>query len=384
VKVVGLMSGTSVDGIDTAVVEIQGDKLDIAVSWLDGAVFPYETALKEQILAVAGGKSLNLAQLAQLDDAIATAFAQAANHFLEKYSDISLIGSHGQTLYHRPPIKETQNLGYSLQLGRGELIANLTGITTVSNFRTSDIAAYGQGAPLVPKVDGALLAHPTKYRCIQNIGGMANVTYLPPKQLQGWEDKISGWDTGPGNVLIDLAVQTLTQGVQKFDRDGQWAATGQPNQILVDKWLAGEFFQQSPPKSTGRELFSKEYLALCAQQAQAWGLNDADWLASLTELTVASIVHDYQMFLPRMPDQVILCGGGSYNLYLKQRLQARLGEEITVLSTDDLGISAKFKEALAFAVLAYWRFLVKFPGNLPKVTGAKQAVLLGSVYLPFG
>ena len=383
-KVIGLMSGTSVDGIDAVVVEIHGEKLDLQVDLLDSAIFPYPIDLREQILAVAAGKAISLAELADLDDAIAHEFATAAHHLAQKQQQIALIGSHGQTVYHRPPQNEGQNLGYSLQLGRGELIANLTNIPTVSNFRTSDIAAYGQGAPLVPKVDAALLAHPTKYRCIQNLGGIANVTYLPRKQLANWEAKILGWDTGPGNILLDLAIKQLTQGRQTFDEGGNWAAQGQPNQTMVNQWLQADFFRLLPPKSTGRELFGADYLACCAQQAQLWQLSPADWLATLTELTVASIVNNYQRFLPKMPNEVLLCGGGSQNLYLKQRLQARLGEEIAVLTTDDVGMSAKFKEAIAFAVLAYWRLTQKFPGNLPQVTGAKQAVLLGSIDLPFG
>ncbi len=384
VKVIGLMSGTSVDGIDAVVVEIEGEKLDLQVSVLDSAIFDYPNSLKAEILAVAGGEAISLAQLASLDDQIALEFATAANQLAQKFPQVSLIGSHGQTVYHRPRRNTLQTLGYSLQLGRGELIANLTNMPTVSNFRSADIAAYGEGAPLVPKVDAALLSHPTKSRCVQNIGGIANVTYLPPTKLTNWEAKISGWDTGPGNILLDLAVTTLTRGEQNFDLNGNWARQGQPNQTLVNQWLKDDFFRQAPPKSTGRELFGQEYLNRCAQQADSWGLSAADWLATLTELTVAAIESNYRAFLPEMPSEVLLCGGGSQNLYLKQRLQARLGEGISVLTTADVGISPKFKEAIAFAVLAYWRYYGSFPGNLPQVTGAKQPVLLGSVYLPFG
>lgn len=379
------MSGTSVDGIDAALVEIKGQNLEVEVSLLDSAIFPYPPSLAAQILAVAGGEPLSMADLAQLDDAIATEFAMSARYLAQKHQDVALIGSHGQTVYHRPPvISSPQHLGYTLQLGRGELIANLTGIPTVSNFRTSDIAVYGQGAPLVSKVNAALLTDMTKPRCIQNIGGMANLTYLPPKQEPNWLSKVCGWDTGPGNVLLDLAVQQLTQGKQSFDRDGSWAAQGQPDQTLVAQWLKADFFKQPPPKSTGRELFGVNYLARCAQQAQVRGLTDADWLATLTELTVAAIVTDYKAFLPQMPAEVLLCGGGSRNLYLRERLQAKLGKEVVVLTTESEGISSDFFEAIAFAVLAYWRFANRFPGNLPQVTGARQEMLLGYVYLPSG
>jgi anhydro-N-acetylmuramic acid kinase len=383
------MSGTSVDGIDAALVEIQGEEDELTLNLIEGETFAYPPELREAILAVCGGARLSIAEVAALDDAIAAQFALAANT-LKQRSDraVELIGSHGQTVFHRPPhqVKETGEvaLGYSVQLGRGEVIAQLTGIPTVSNFRAADIAAGGQGAPLVPKVDAYLLTHPTQTRCVQNIGGMANVTYLPARKQEAWESQICGWDTGPGNVLLDLAIQQLTNGQQTFDRDGNWAAQGTPCQALVSQWLAQAFFVQPPPKSTGRELFGKAYLEQCWQQARAYDLSKADWLATLTELTVRSIVDNYVQFLPQMPDEVLLCGGGSRNRYLRQRLQDCLGSRSRLLTTDERGISADFKEAIAFAVLAYWRFSGSVTGNLPQVTGAKQPVLLGDIHLPIG
>jgi anhydro-N-acetylmuramic acid kinase len=260
------------------------------------------------------------------------------------------------------------------------VIANLTGITTVSNFRAADIAAGGQGAPLVSKIDVYLLAHPIKYRVIQNIGGIGNLTYLPACGGLDWEKQICGWDTGPGNALLDLAVQQLSEGRQSYDHDGNWAAKGTPCLQLVHQWLKQDFFREPPPKSTGRELFGEEYLAQCWQDAQKEQLSAADWLATLTELTVASIVHSYRHFLPQMPDEILLCGGGSRNLYLRQRLQAEL-TSAQVLTTDEVGVNGNFKEAIAFAVLAYWRTR-SIPGNLPQVTGAKQPMLLGEIHLP--
>lgn len=382
---IGLMSGTSVDGIDAALVQITGKDIDLKVELLASDTYAYPDELRQQILAVCAGSALSMAQFAQLDDAIAIQFALAALKIQPGHPKAELIGSHGQTVFHRPPTpaKENVNLGYSLQLGRGEVIAQLTGLPTVSNFRAADIAAGGQGAPLVPKVDAYLLGHAERDRCIQNLGGMGNVTYLPARKHPNWSEKIFGWDTGPGNVLIDLAVQKLTQGRQTFDPDGQWAALGTPDQELVKSWLQQDFFQQPPPKSTGRELFGPEYLESCWQDAQQKKLTEADFLATLVELTVASIIDNYQTFLPRMPQEVLLCGGGSRNLYLKQRLKIRLGSQAQVLTTDEVGVNGDAKEALAFAVLAYWRFSCSFPGNLPQVTGAKQNQLLGNIYLPF-
>jgi anhydro-N-acetylmuramic acid kinase len=324
-----------------------------------------------------------MAELAALDDAIAAEFARAAIEIQSSHAAAELIGSHGQTVFHRPPVHgslaerspdSTSALGYSLQLGRGEVIAQITGIPTVSNFRAADIAAGGQGAPLVPAIDARLLRHRHLDRCIQNIGGIGNVAYLPARSAQ-----FLGWDTGPGNVLLDLAVQQFSDGAKSFDADGSWAAQGQCCQPLVDRWLQQDFFQQTPPKSTGRELFGTDYLNACLADALEYNLSQADILATLTELTAASIAQSYRSFLPNLPDQIILCGGGSRNLYLRQRLQANL-ELIPVYTSDELGLSADYKEAIAFAVLAYWR-CQEIPGNLPEVTGAKQAVLLGEIHL---
>ena len=369
--VIGLMSGTSVDGIDAAIVEINGTEEDLEVKLLKGETFSYPQKLRTEILAVCEGKALSIAQLAELDDAIAIQFATAAQK-IQSQHQAELIGSHGQTVYHRPP---ADRLGYSLQLGRGELIAHLTGIKTVADFRSADIAVGGEGAPLVPKIDVCLLSHPTKSRAIQNLGGIGNVAYLPPKTSNQSQ---FGWDTGPGNALIDLAVARLTNGTKTYDRNGQWAAQGSPNRQLVNQWLEQDFFQQSPPKSTGRELFGSDYLEQRWQEMERAQLSDRDCLATITELTVASIFHSYQQFLPQIPDEVLLCGGGSNNLYLRQRLQAEL-TSAQISTTDEVGIDSNFKEAIAFAVLAYWR-VKSIPGNLPQVTGATRPVLLGDIY----
>ncbi|MEH1970718.1 anhydro-N-acetylmuramic acid kinase [Nostoc sp.] len=384
-RVIGLISGTSVDGIDAALVDISGTELDIKVDLLAGVTYPYPAELRERILAVGAGVGISMAELAEIDDAIAQVFAQAAQNIQIGHQPATLIGSHGQTVYHRPPADREMGkkttpycpLGYSLQLGRGALIAHLTGTTTVSNFRVADIAIGGHGAPLVPRVDAYLLSHPQEGRCIQNIGGIGNVAYIPPR-YGDWLSKIRAWDTGPGNSLLDLAVEHLSAGAKTYDEDGNWAASGTPCHPLVEQWLNQDYFHLPPPKSTGRELFGVAYLHQCLKDAQAYQLNPADVLATLTELTAASIVHSYRTFLPEMPQRVLLCGGGSRNLYLKQRLQLLL-TSIPVWTTDEVGLSADFKEAIAFAVLAYWRHL-GITGNLPTATGAPQEVLLGEIH----
>jgi len=383
-RVIGLISGTSVDGIDAALVDVVGSQTDLKIELLAGNTFPYSPDLRSQILSVCSGAALSMAELAALDDAIAQEFATAALTIQAKYDRAELIGSHGQTVYHRPALKG--EMGYSLQLGRGALIAALTGITTVSNFRAADIATGGQGAPLVPIVDAYLLAQPNLNLCIQNLGGIGNVTYLPSRDnsplkdnsvVSHWGDRILGWDTGPANSLLDLAVQHFSGGTQTCDENGSWAALGTPCQALVEAWLQQEFFLEKPPKSTGRELFGVDYFNRCLVEASDYKLSPADVLATLTELTVASIVHSYQTFLPQMPDRVLLCGGGSHNLYLKSRLQAQL-HSVQVLTTSEAGLNVDFKEAIAFAVLAHWRVL-GIPGNLPQVTGASAPVLLGEI-----
>jgi anhydro-N-acetylmuramic acid kinase len=390
-RVIGLISGTSVDGIDAALVDVVGSQTDLKVKLVAGKTFPYPANLRSQILSVCSGSALSMAELAELDDAIAQEFATAALTIQAEYDTAELIGSHGQTVYHRPAGKAQKDsagglMGYSLQLGRGALIAELTGITTVSNFRSADIAAGGQGAPLVSIVDACLLAEPNLSLCIQNLGGIGNVTYLPARGKGGNNDEseifslgdgISGWDTGPANSLLDLAVQHFSGGTKTIDEGGAWAASGTPCQALVEDWLASEFFRQAPPKSTGRELFGVDYFDRCLVEAQGYNLSPADVLATLTELTVASIVHSYQTFLPAMPDRVLLCGGGSHNLYLKRRLQSQL-HPVQVLTTSEAGLNVDFKEAIAFAVLAAWR-VRGIPGNLPQVTGARTPVLLGEI-----
>lgn len=367
-RVIGLMSGTSVDGIDAALVEVTGSTDDLQATLIAGETYAYPAELRDRILAVCGGSALSIAELAALDDEIAEQFAQAALQIQANQTPAVLIGSHGQTVFHRPP---TNQLGYSVQLGRGAAIAHRTQIATISNFRAADLAIGGQGAPLVPPIDAALLRDSIEHRCVQNIGGIGNVTDLPSVK-SGLA--IRGWDTGPGNMLIDLAVARFSD--QKYDRDGAWAASGTPNQGFVDRWLEQDFFKQPPPKSTGREQFGTAYLEACLRDAG--DLSPADILATLTEFTAASIAQSYQTFLPQLPDRVFLCGGGSRNTYLKSRIQALLPNSI-VTTTDEAGLNADFKEAIAFAILAYWRYH-DLPGNLPEVTGAPQSVLLGEIY----
>lgn len=383
------MSGTSVDSIDAALVEVQGQGYDLTVQVLASTFLDYPEALRAQILQVCGGQPLPVSALADLDDQIAQQFAIAAQTLIGTHGPADLIASHGQTIFHRPCSSSSATplpLAHSIQLGRGAVIAGLTDCPTVSNFRAADIAAGGEGAPLVPPVDWALLSHDHHYRCVQNIGGIGNVTALPPRSAVAAAHPLAtaamplGWDTGPGNSLIDIAVHHFSKGDLMFDRDGQWSAQGVVCKPLLERWLTHPYFQQKPPKSTGRETFGWDFFQSCMQQAEADDLSPADLLATLTELTVTSIVHSYEQFLPGLPEEVLVCGGGSRNRYLMSRLQQQW-PQTPVKPTDAAGVPSALKEAIAFAVLGFWHHQ-GWPGNLTAVTGAQRPVVLGEMAWP--
>jgi len=379
-RVIGLISGTSVDGIDVALTEIEGEGYDLRVDLLDGCTVPYPDDLRQRILAVCAGQPITLTALADLDEAIAHQFAQAAQRVIDQSGPVDLVASHGQTVFHRPI--QGDQLAYSVQLGRGASMARRLGVPTVSNFRRADIEAGGEGAPLVPIVDLCLLSHPQQRRCVQNIGGIGNVTYLPTwdRSQTPQPPAILGWDTGPGNSLIDIAITTLSEGTLTYDADGAWAAQGTPCQDLIHDWLQNPYLHQPPPKSTGRELFGWDYFQRCYADAQRQGLSPTDIVATLTQFTAATIAQSYRSFLPALPDAILVGGGGCRNPMLMAYLQAEF-PEIPVTPTDKAGVPAGDKEALAFAVLGYWRWQ-EFPGNLPAVTGAGTTTLLGECHRP--
>jgi anhydro-N-acetylmuramic acid kinase len=286
-------------------------------------------------------------------------------------------------------------MGSTLQLGEAAVIAELTGVPVVSNFRPRDMAVFGQGAPLVPLADWLLLSHATKTRAAQNIGGIANVTYLPPvgetSKAQGMPEERSGepgglygsntgvlaFDTGPGNMLIDEAARLATQGAWNYDRDGALAAEGRVDEALLAGWLAEPYFQQTPPRTTGRELFGAQRAAEYWDQATRCGLIPSSILATLTALTACSIEHAYRTFLPALPDEVIVSGGGARNRTLMSMLVERLAPA-RVTTSDEYGLGIEAKEAIAFAVLAYETWHHR-PGNIPAATGARKSVVLGSI-----
>jgi anhydro-N-acetylmuramic acid kinase len=307
-----------------------------------------------------------------LGELFAAAALQGIQEAGLKPGDIAVIGSHGQTVYHAVGVEAPTRS--TLQVGEAAVIAAQTGITTVADFRVADVAAGGQGAPLVSYVDWLLLRDSSGTRAIQNIGGIANVTYLPPGDSpQG----VFAFDTGPGNMLIDDAVRRATGGRHSYDRDGKLAARGRVDANLLVALLAHPYLQQAPPKTTGREAFGTSFGAQVWARARAKDLPAEDVVATLTALTAASIAEAYHRFLPQMPDQVILGGGGAHNPTLVAMLQQRLGST-PIMHHEFLGVSSDAKEAIAFAVLAY-ETLHGRPGNLPGCTGAKAQAVLGKI-----
>lgn len=376
--VIGLMSGTSADGIDAAVVQLEGTPPSLTWEVLGHSHRLFTLELRTEIFACFQPDSSSVDRLCRLNFSLGRAFGAAA---LDATTDagltigkIDLIGSHGQTLWHEPP---KNGIGSTLQLGEPAVIAEMTGIPVVSNFRTRDMAAGGQGAPLVPLADWLLLSHPTKIRAAQNIGGIANVTFLPPSGNPDVQEDLIAFDTGPGNALIDEAARLATHGEWDYDHNGELAGQGHTDDSLLMEWLTEPYYQQRPPRTTGRELFGTQRAAEYWNQATHRGLAPNDIVATLTALTVHSIEHAYRTFLPASPDEVIVSGGGARNRTLMAMLIERL-KPARVTTSEEYGLGIEAKEAVAFAVLAYetWH---KRPGNLPAATGAARAAVLGSI-----
>jgi anhydro-N-acetylmuramic acid kinase len=376
------MSGTSVDGIDASVVRLEGAPPSLKWEVLAHTHRPFVSELRTEIFSCFRPETGSVDRLCRLNFSLGRAFGAAALDAAYEaglsIKEIDLIGSHGQTLWHEPPVEDGR--GSTLQLGEPAVIAEMTGVPVVSNFRTRDMAAAGQGAPLVPLADWLLLSHPRKIRAAQNIGGIANVTFLPPSSLQAPQNlyhRVVAFDTGPGNMLIDEAVRLATEGAQDYDNDGVLAAHGNVDESLLSEWLTQPYFGQRPPRSTGRELFGAQRAAEYWSQARLRGLSPNDIVATLTALTARSIEHAYRTFLPAFPDEVIVSGGGARNPTLMRMLAGRL-TPAHVATSDEYGLGIEAKEGVAFAVLAYesWH---RRAGNIPAATGASHPVVLGSI-----
>ncbi|WP_337038004.1 MULTISPECIES: anhydro-N-acetylmuramic acid kinase [Pseudescherichia] len=361
-RYIGVMSGTSLDGVDVVLAAID----DRMVAQQASLSWPIPVSLKEAILAICQGQQLTLSQLGQLDSRLGKLFADAVMALLKQENlrpqEIVAIGCHGQTVWHEP----LGDAPHTLQIGDNNQIVARTGITVVGDFRRRDIALGGQGAPLVPAFHQALLAHPVERRMVLNIGGIANLSLLFPGQ------PVRGYDTGPGNMLMDAWI--WRQKGQPYDKDARWARAGNVIRPLLQQMLSDPWFARPAPKSTGREYFNYGWLE--RQLAHFPGLSGSDVQATLAELTAVSIAE--QVLLSGGCERLLVCGGGGRNPLVVARL-ASLLPGIEVGTTDEAGISGDDMEALAFAWLA-WRTIAGLPGNLPSVTGAAQPSVLGAIF----
>ncbi|MBM4018271.1 MAG: anhydro-N-acetylmuramic acid kinase [Planctomycetes bacterium] len=375
-RVAGLMSGTSADGVDAAIVDI-GPR---GVRLVAFRTFPHPPALKRRIFSLFDPATARVDDLCRLNFALGEVFASAVVRLAKRagvrLASINLIGSHGQTVYHLP---EGRRFGRSrvrstLQIGEPSVIAERTGIATVADFRPRDVAAGGEGAPLVPFADYILFADARRSRAVQNIGGIANVTYLP---AGGGIADVLAFDTGPGNMMIDRAAWHATRGRASMDAGGRLAASGCVDGRFLAELLRHPYLARRPPKSTGRETFGAAFTDGLMCRARRRGLAPRDVLATLTAFTARSIADAYRRFLPGMPEEVILCGGGARN----RTLLARLREELRpahVAPMDAFGLPARAKEAVSFAILAC-ATACGIPNNVPSATGARRPVVLGKI-----
>ena len=373
--VAGLMSGTSLDGIDAALVYIQGSGTATRVEEVAFLTVPYESRLRKNILAACRRDTSDVEMICRLNFTLGKLFAAAVQAVCRKAgivpAELDLIGSHGQTLWHCPGES-------TLQIGEAAVIAEDTGVPTIADFRVRDVAAGGQGAPLVPYTEYILFRDRHKCRLLQNIGGIANVTVLP---ADARPEMVTAFDTGPGNMMIDACVNMVTNGRKQFDENGDMAARGSVHCKMLAELLAHPYLAQLPPKTTGREVFGEEYTEKLVGKYRERGVQAEDLVATLTCFSAQSILDAYRRFIfPRYRcDEVIVCGGGSHNRTLLSMLRQGL-PDMPVLTLETLGFSSDAKEAVAFAVLAN-EALCGRANNLPGVTGARAPVVMGKISL---
>ena len=375
-RVAGLMSGTSADGVDVAITDINKN----GVSVLAFDTFRYPAPLRRSIFELCELESCPVVDICHLNFVLGEVFAESLLRLCRNsgidISTVDLVGSHGQTIYHNPKGRRfgRRIVRSTLQIGEPSVIAQRIGITTVADFRPRDMAANGQGAPLVPFADYFLFREKRRTRAVQNIGGIANVTYLP---AGGGPLDIIAFDTGPGNMIIDRTISLISGGRQKFDRNGKIAAQGTINRVMLDNMLRHRFLSSRPPKSTGREEFGSQYCDDLYRKATKKSISAEDIMATVTAFTAVSIAQAYRRFLAQIPDEVILCGGGAHNTTLVKMLHQYLSETRILLS-DELGINCDAKEAISFAILAY-ATIRGIRNNVPGATGANQSLILGKI-----
>jgi anhydro-N-acetylmuramic acid kinase len=377
-KIIGLMTGTSADAVDAALVVFEGAGGEARPRLAAYRETPLEPALRAEVREVCVAASLPLERLMALDAMLGERYGEAVGDLLRAAgiaaSEVDAIGSHGQTVRHVP---RTAGGGRArtLQIGSAAILAERTGIAVVSDFRSRDTAAGGEGAPLVPLADARLFRSATESRVLLNLGGIANVTWLPRLGSPG---DVIAFDTGPGNAIMDALAEARTAGRERFDRGGALAAAGEVETEVLDELLADPFFSQTPPRSTGLERFGSAFAANLAERARRRGAADATVARTALELTAASVAGAIHRFLPAGGvDAVYASGGGVANATLMESLGRRLAP-VPLRTLDALGVPPAAKEAMAFAMLAHLT-LCGLPGNLTAATGASRAVVLGHV-----
>lgn len=380
--VIGLMSGTSGDGVDAALVEIGGWGLSTRAKLLDFYCLPYGEEVRGRILAVAGGEYGGSAELCRMNFFLGSLFAEACLRLCAQAGvsprEIDLVGSHGQTVWHepRPEPYLGKALPSTLQIGEASVLAEALGCAVVSDFRVRDVAAGGQGAPLVPYTEFLLYRDPARTVALQNIGGIGNITLLP--QGGGLSDLLA-FDTGPGNMVLDALVSRMTGGAARYDDGGRLAASGRVSEALLARMLDDPYLSLAPPKTTGRERYGAAYADSLWKQGLALGLSPADLLATAARFTAETIREGVERFCPRRPDRMIVGGGGSHNPVLMRHLADCL-PGCEVVANEALGLNSDAKEAVAFAVLAN-EALHDSPNSAPRATGAPHPIVMGKITL---
>jgi anhydro-N-acetylmuramic acid kinase len=375
------MSGTSADGINVALVRIQGRGFRSRFELLAHYEFPYPVNVRRAVLATMNAGSASVANLSRLNFLLGELYADAVRAAQRRARlDCELVGCHGQTLYHQggPALFLGRRIACTWQSGEAAIVAAKIGVPVVSDFRPADMAAGGKGAPLVPFLDYALYRHRRYGRIVQNLGGIANLTAIPPR---AFPEDVVAFDTGPGNMVIDAVTEHLFE--RPFDRNGRIAARGEPIEPVLQQLLRNPFFRQKPPKTAGREQFGREFvrelLRLCRRA------DEHDIVATATALTARSIgvaVRKFVLPLVEPPirfREFVVSGGGTNNLTLMRMIREELAPlKMRVRTSDDFGLPSQAKEAVAFAMLAYqtWRHL---PSNIPSATGAERPAILGKV-----
>lgn len=378
--VIGLMSGTSVDGIDAVLVKIENNGIDTKVKEIGFETYPYDVEVRNKIFNLFDKNKASVEDICYMNFLLGELFAKAsidiANKCNFEINDIDLIGSHGQTIYHIP--EAICDFGYdiksTLQIGDGCVIANRTGVTTVSDFRVADMSDGGQGAPLVPYTEFLLFSNNDKNIGLLNLGGIGNITVLKKGTTK---DDILAFDTGAGNMVIDFVIDYVTDGKLKYDENGKMASMGLVCEKIVDKLLLDSYFTKALPKTTGREYFGKEFSLKFIEECNKYNLSKEDMVATATAFTSKSVALSIEKYINIDLDEIIVSGGGSLNKTLLSMLQNYVGH-VVVRTQEDIGLNSNSKEAVAFAILGN-ETISENESNLKNVTGANRYKILGKI-----